>query len=74
MLWLIGNVIFTELIAPNPPADSSVLLRVYLAVFGYKRWLLTWPIALLTIWGLDALIRTLLARVRGGSLKSRGQA
>jgi hypothetical protein len=65
MLWMVGNVVFTELVSPNPP-DSSVL-RLYLAVFGYKRWLLTWPIVALTILGLDALVRRLFARMRSNS-------
>jgi hypothetical protein len=61
LLWAIGNAVFTEVIFPNPPPDSSVL-RLYLAVFGYKRWLLTWPIVAMTILGLDALLRKLLGR------------
>lgn len=62
MLWMVGNVVFTELVSPTPPPDSTVL-RLYLAVFGYKRWLVTWPIMGLIIWGIDALIRRLFARM-----------
>lgn len=64
MLWMVGNVVFTELVSPTPPPDS-IVLRLYLAVFGYKRWLVTWPIMGLIIWGIDALIRKLLVRMRG---------
>lgn len=66
LLWAIGNAVFTEVVVPNPPPDSSVL-RLYLAVFGHKRWLVTWPIVALTILGLDALLRRLLVRIRSNS-------
>jgi hypothetical protein len=60
---MVGNVVFTELVSPTPPPDS-IVLRLYLAVFGYKRWLVTWPIMGLIIWGIDALIRRLFVRTR----------
>jgi hypothetical protein len=64
LLWMIGNIVITELVSPTAPSDS-IVLRLYLAVFGYKRWLITWPIMGLAIWAIDTLFRRLLVRMRG---------
>lgn len=64
LLWMVGNIVFTELVSPTPHPES-VVLRLYLAVFGYKRWLITWPIMGLAIWAVDTLLRRLLVRMRG---------
>ncbi len=65
ILWFIANAFFAEVSSRNPSPESFVL-RAYLAVFGHRRWLFTWPIIWALVWGADTLIRKIVSRMRGG--------
>jgi hypothetical protein len=63
ILWFIANAAF-DATASQAPQDSP-LVRAYLAVFGHRRWLFTWPLVAAVIWGVDTLVRKMLSRARG---------
>jgi hypothetical protein len=62
IVWFIANALFDELSTRNPP--DSAIARVYLEIFGHRRWLFTWPLVAGLIWGIDSMVRKLFVRAR----------
>ena len=55
VIWFIANAAFDQASSKHPP--DSALARAYLEVFGYRRWLFTWPLMIVLICGIDVLTR-----------------